>query len=91
MMLSSSSNNNRIRPVKMRTQLVAAATLAAALQPAAAITQATALSIFAIAQVIGSVLFAWLGIKAERDFFLLLGCVCADWRAPERALLTTPG
>ena len=46
--------------------------------PVAAISQATAMSLFAVAQVFGSVFFAWLGVRAEKDFFLLLGnLVCA--------------
>jgi hypothetical protein len=45
---------------------------------AAAMSQATAISLFAILQVLGSVFFAWLAIRADKDFFLLLGnVVCA--------------
>ncbi len=45
---------------------------------AAAISQATAISLFAILQLLGSIFFAWLAIRADKDFFLLLGnVVCA--------------
>lgn len=48
------------------------------LAPAAALSQGTILSIFAILQVLGTLAFAWLGVYTSKDFFLLLGnIVCA--------------
>lgn len=47
-------------------------------------SQGTILSIFALLQVLGTLLFAWLGVYGEKDFFLLLGnlvCLlgCGVW------------
>jgi hypothetical protein len=61
-----------------RSALVSALVASWAATPAAAMSQATAMSLFAVLQLFGSVFFAWLGIRADKDFFLLLGnVVCA--------------
>ena len=42
------------------------------------VSNATVLSIFAVLQIAGTLLFAWMGVYADKDFFLLLGnVVCA--------------